>query len=104
LNQPIVIETKARDVGRISISINNSISTINSQNIGFWTYTIGLLTAVPTGDVVGLAAVVIIESVEKQQTCKASSGSQLEGTVSLSLLLSVSMLNRSNGHETYRHQ
>ena len=104
MNQPIVIETKARDVERISISINNSISTINSQNIGFWTYTVGLLAAVATGDVVGLAAVVIIESVEKQQTCMASSGSQLEGTVSLSLLLSVSMLNRSNGHETYWHQ
>jgi len=68
---------------RIGISINNSISTINSQNIGFWTYTVGLLAAVAIGDVVGLAAVVTIKSVEKQQTCKASSGSQLEGTVSL---------------------
>jgi len=104
LSQPIVIETEARDVERISISINNSISTINSQNICFWTYTVGLLAAVATGDVVGLAAVVIIESVEKQQTCKASSGSQLEGTASLSLLFPVSTLNRFNGHETYRHQ
>jgi len=58
---------------------------------------VGLLAAVATGDVVGLAAVVIIESVEKQQTCKASSGAQLEGTVLISLLLSVLMLNRSNG-------
>ena len=71
------------------------MKSTNSQNIGFWTYTVGLLAAVATGDVVGLAAVVIIESVEKQQTCKASSGSQLEGTVSLSLLLSVLRLNRS---------
>jgi len=85
LNQPIVIETKTRYVEHISISINNSI----------WTYTVGLLAAVAIGDIVGLAAVVTIESVEKQQTCKASSGSQLEGTVSLSLLLLVSMLNRS---------
>jgi len=99
-----VIETKARDVERISISINNRIRTINSQNIGVWTYTVGLLAAVAIGDVVGLAAVVTIESVEKQHTCKASSGSQLEGTVSLSLLLSVSMLDRSNGHEMDRHQ
>ena len=86
MNQPIVIETKARDVERTSIIISNSISTINSQNIGFWTYTVGLSAAVATGDVVGIAAVVIIESVEKQQTCMASSGSQLEGIVSLSLL------------------
>ena len=48
LNQLVVIETEAIDVERIIISINNSISTINSQNIGFWTYIVGLLAAVAT--------------------------------------------------------
>ena len=71
--------------------MNNSISTINRQNICFWTYTVGLLAAVATGEVVGLAAVVMIESVEKQKNCKASSGSQSEGTGSLSLLVSISI-------------
>jgi len=74
----IVIETEAIDVERINISINNSISTINSQNICVWTYTVGLLAAVATGEVVGLAAVVMIESVEKQKNCKASSGHNLK--------------------------
>jgi len=63
LNQPIVIETWAIDVERISNSISNSISisisTINSQNIYIWTYTVGLL-----------AAVVVIESVKKRKICK----------------------------------
>jgi len=47
-------------VERISISINNSISTINSQNICFWTYTVGLLAAVATGEVVGLMEVATV--------------------------------------------
>jgi len=62
LSQPIVIETEAIDVERINISINNSISTINSQNICFWTYTVVLLAAIATGEVVGLTAVVMIAS------------------------------------------